>query len=133
MATAALKRRKELRSELALIEKQIYDLESTYLEETRSFGNVFVGWDGYFNPNQTRDQTTRGKNKKTITNEERFFSLSSMTSPASKKEDIIAAKELAKEKEEREKKGDKVDDEKLNSRKRKNIDEHFLEGIEVEL
>ena len=38
------KRRKDLRQELAYIETQIYDLEGSYLEETREFGNIFIGW-----------------------------------------------------------------------------------------
>ena len=38
MSGAVQKRRKELRTELSLIEKQIFDLETTYLEETRDLG-----------------------------------------------------------------------------------------------
>ena len=75
-----LKRKKELRKELNTIEKQIYDLETTYLEETKDFGNVFIGWDGYFS-------TDKVKPKRVIHNEDRLFSLSSFTSPASKREE----------------------------------------------
>ncbi len=74
------KRRKELRTELSLIEKQIYDLETTYLEDSRDFGNIFVGWDAYLSPEKS-------KTKKAVQNEERMFSLSSVTSPASRKEE----------------------------------------------
>jgi Histone acetyltransferase subunit NuA4 len=76
--TVASKRRKELRKELALLEKQIFDLETTYLEETKEIGNIFHGWNSYLS-------TEKVKGKKVITNEERLFSLSSVTSPASKK------------------------------------------------
>ena len=78
---AGSKKRKELRHELATIEKQIYDLETTYLEETREFGNIFTGWETYLSIEKV-------KTKKQITTDERLFSLSSITSPASKLEDI---------------------------------------------
>ena len=86
--SAIQKRRKELRTELSLIEKQIYDLETNYLEESRDFGNIFVGWNTYLAPEKI-------KVKKVIQNDERLFSLSSVTSPASKKEEKEARK-LAK-------------------------------------
>jgi chromatin modification-related protein EAF6 len=73
-----VKRRSELKSELTTIEKQIYDLESSYLEETRDFGNVFMGWNAYLS-------FDKSKSKKVIGNEERLFSLSSMTSPAGRR------------------------------------------------
>ena len=88
-----------LRTELALIEKQvtkptvlqshfiskticyqIFDLETTYLEETKDFGNVFTGWDSYLSVDKV-------KIRKTVLNEERLFSLSSVTSPASRREE----------------------------------------------
>eukprot|EP01031_Cornospumella_fuschlensis_P028890 gene28890-34864_t len=75
------KKRKELKGELVQIEKQIYDLETTYLEETRDFGNIFTGWDMYGADGQ------KTKSKKAIQNDERHFSLSSITSPASRKEE----------------------------------------------
>eukprot|EP01031_Cornospumella_fuschlensis_P034119 gene34119-41293_t len=75
------KKRKELKGELVQIEKQIYDLETTYLEETRDFGNIFTGWDMYGADGQ------KTKSKKAIQNDERHFSLSSVTSPASRKEE----------------------------------------------
>lgn len=74
------KRRKELRNELSLIEKQIYDLESTYLEDTKEFGNIFTGWDSYLSKEKV-------KLKMKITNDDRLFSLSSITSPASRRDD----------------------------------------------
>eukprot|EP01035_Chromulina_nebulosa_P026295 gene26295-34396_t len=73
------KKRKELRVELQTIEKQIFDLETTYLEETKDFGSIFTGWDAYLSLEKV-------KPKKNITVEERLFSLSSVTSPASRKE-----------------------------------------------
>jgi hypothetical protein len=55
-------------------------LETSYLEETRDFGNVFTGWDSYLAAEKT-------KVKKSIHYEDRHFSLSSVTSPASRKEE----------------------------------------------
>ena len=118
------KRRKELRNELSLIEKQIYDLETTYLEETKGFGNIFVGWNGYLS-------TEKAKTKKGISNEERLFSLSSLSSPATRKEMAKAGLE------------EEVDDKSAassststsNKKKRKEIDDiflHSLDELEVE-
>ena len=98
----ANKRRKELRKELSLIEKQIYDLETTYLDETREFGNVFSGWKPFLS-------TEKVKARKTILNEERLFSLSSVTSPASKRTEQSERKQTAGAdgtKEKKRKKGD---------------------------
>ena len=81
MASALYKRRKELRGELSLIEKQIYDLETTYLEETKEFGNIFIGWSTYLSKE-------RPKARPKISNSDRLFSLSSVTSPASRREDV---------------------------------------------
>jgi chromatin modification-related protein EAF6 len=76
----AIKRRKELRKELALIEKQIFDLETTYLEETKEVGNIFTGWGAYLAPDKV-------PKKKAISSDERLFSLSSTTSPAIRPKD----------------------------------------------
>jgi chromatin modification-related protein EAF6 len=76
--SVASKRRKELRKELALLEKQIFDLETTYLEETKDIGNIFQGWTTYLSNEKV-------KGKKVVTKDERLFSLSSVTSPATKK------------------------------------------------
>jgi chromatin modification-related protein EAF6 len=88
------RRRIDVKSELAQIEKQIYDLEGGYFEETRDFGNVFKGWKDYLS-------TTKVKGlKRAITEEERFFSLSSVTSPAAKKIDQAQKKQTTSASEE---------------------------------
>ena len=70
MATSGLsKRRKELRSDLSTIEKQIYDLETHYLEDTRDVGNIFTGWDLFL-------ANDKVKIKKQIFRDERLVSLS---------------------------------------------------------
>lgn len=77
-----------LKMELAHIEKQIYDLETTYLEDTQNFGNIFVGWNKYFLPPQAGSSEKRkgGSSKGGVRDEERLFSLSSASSPAALKE-----------------------------------------------
>ena len=74
------KRRNDLRLELTQIEKQIYDLETTYIDETKDFGNIFAGWKNYLSYDKV-------KVKKGISTDERLFSLSSVTSPAKKAQD----------------------------------------------
>lgn len=86
MASALQKRKKELMTELTQIEKQIYELETNYLEESREFGNIFTGWTKYVSGE------ILPKPKKQVTNEERLFSLSSVTSPASKREEKMKSK-----------------------------------------
>ena len=36
-----------LQHDLVQVERQIYDLEGSYLDETRDTGNIFTGWDEY--------------------------------------------------------------------------------------
>ena len=120
------KRRKELRNELGLIEKQIYDLETTYLEETKEFGNVFIGWNGYL-------ATEKTKTKKGVNNEERLFSLSSVTSPASRRDDLARAKVEVKATPKQVDQGGvetKPVVKATTSKKRKEIDDFFLDTLD---
>jgi hypothetical protein len=39
-------RRAMLQEDLVKLEKQIFDLEGTYLEETAQTGNILRGWEG---------------------------------------------------------------------------------------
>ena len=64
---------------------QIYDLEAAYLEETKDLGNIFSGWENYISKEKV-------KVRKNISNDERLFSLSSVTSPASRRDDAKAQK-----------------------------------------
>lgn len=90
--------RTRLRTELIHIEKQIFDLETIYLEETRDFGNIFIGWESYLSTDKVQ------KMRKNISVEDRAFSLSSVTSPASRRGEKRSNKEKKKERSEPKKK-----------------------------
>lgn len=49
------------------------------MEETKEFGNIFTGWDSYLSSEKV-------KLRKNVLLEDRQFSLSSVTSPASRRE-----------------------------------------------
>jgi hypothetical protein len=122
------KRRKELRNELSLIEKQIYDLETNYLEETKGFGNIFVGWNGYL-------ASEKPKGKKAVSTEERLFSLSSLSSPASRKEAAKASLEKEEDVDEKSAASSSSSTSQKRNNKRKEIDDiflHSLDELEVE-
>jgi chromatin modification-related protein EAF6 len=65
--------------QLAGVEKQLYDLETTYLEETLEMGNILRGWDGYLGT-QNSSGAIRRINR--FRESDRFFSASSVTSAA---------------------------------------------------
>jgi len=76
---ASLQQRKQqLQDELKSIEKQIWDLEASYIEETNHYGNVVKGWEGYLNSKPLRKQNHVRKMK--ITLKDRIFSNSSLSS-----------------------------------------------------
>jgi len=66
-----------LEEELRRTEKQIYDLEGEYLEETLKDGNILRGWDGYLGK-QASSGAIRRINR--FREADRMFSASSVTS-----------------------------------------------------
>ncbi|KAL9262524.1 Chromatin modification-related protein [Drosera capensis] len=57
----------------------VFELETTYLQESNHFGNVLKGYDGFLSSSKT---TTNLKRSRKFQPEDRLFSLSSITSPA---------------------------------------------------
>mmetsp|Transcript_10623 Transcript_10623/g.27556 ORF Transcript_10623/g.27556 Transcript_10623/m.27556 type:complete len:115 (-) Transcript_10623:275-619(-) len=68
-----------IEEELDRVEKQIYDLEGVYLEETLQNGNILRGWDGYLGT-QNSSGAIRRINR--FRESDRLFSASSVTSNA---------------------------------------------------
>ena len=99
-----------LRQDLVQLEKQIFDLEGNYLENTRDFGNIFHGWNQYVSQRHLYSGSDTGPGsgsgpggggrggrgggrggrggRRGVLNEERLFSLSSASSPASRREEV---------------------------------------------
>uniref|UniRef100_A0A0G4IA74 Chromatin modification-related protein MEAF6 n=1 Tax=Chromera velia CCMP2878 TaxID=1169474 RepID=A0A0G4IA74_9ALVE len=69
--------RKEVEEELQRTERNIFNQETRYLEETAKaqFGNVLAGWD---------PQDSGAVRKEEVRPDKRWFSLSSVSSPASR-------------------------------------------------
>jgi len=61
------------------VEKQLYDIEGQYLEETLEMGNILRGWDGYLGT-QNSSGAIRRINR--FRESDRLFSASSVTSSA---------------------------------------------------
>uniref|UniRef100_A0A7C9DZI6 Chromatin modification-related protein MEAF6 n=1 Tax=Opuntia streptacantha TaxID=393608 RepID=A0A7C9DZI6_OPUST len=74
-----LSKRAKLHEELRSIEKQVFDMETTYLQDPSQCGNVLKGYDGFLS---TSKSTTLLKRSRKFQPEDRLFSLSSISSPA---------------------------------------------------
>lgn len=80
-----LDKRLSLETELRSLEKQIFDLETNYIEETQETGNIVKGWEKFLTNKSTKSVQFNNTYKKIKLNaSERIFSLSSCTSPAGK-------------------------------------------------
>jgi len=77
-ATNLTQRKRQLEEDLKVIERQIFDLEENYIEETNHYGNIIKGWDGYLNVKAKSLQNVSRRLK--ISNKNRIFSNSSTTS-----------------------------------------------------
>jgi len=71
-------KKQRLEDELRMVEKQVYDLETSYLNDSNQNGNVLKGFEGYLAPTKTQNM----KKGRSFKIEDRMFSLSSTTSQA---------------------------------------------------
>ncbi|KAG6420953.1 hypothetical protein SASPL_117499 [Salvia splendens] len=53
MLSSLLNKREKLQDELRSVEKQVYELETSYLQETTTFGNVLKGFDGFLSSSKS--------------------------------------------------------------------------------
>ncbi|KAK9116254.1 hypothetical protein Sjap_015201 [Stephania japonica] len=79
MLAALMAKRDKLQDDLRNIEKQVYELETSYLQDSSQYGNVLKGFEGFLS---TSKSTTNLKRSRKFQPEDRLFSLSSVTSPA---------------------------------------------------
>ncbi|KAB5557560.1 hypothetical protein DKX38_008469 [Salix brachista] len=80
MLASLLNKRAKLHEDLRNIEKQVYDLETSYLQDPGQCGNVLKGFEGFLSSSKN---TALLKRSRKFQPEDRLFSLSSVTSPAS--------------------------------------------------
>ncbi|XP_052189596.1 uncharacterized protein LOC127799527 isoform X4 [Diospyros lotus] len=78
-------KREKLQEELHNIERQVYELETSYLQESSHFGNAFKGFDGFLSASKN---TTNLKRSRKLQPEDRIFSLSSVTSPVAEEQGV---------------------------------------------
>ncbi|KAL1826012.1 hypothetical protein DCAR_0314216 [Daucus carota subsp. sativus] len=79
MVNALLCKRARLHEELRVIEKQVYDMETSYLHDPSQCGNVLKGFEGFLSSSKSTNLLKRSRK---FGPEDRLFSLSSITSPA---------------------------------------------------
>ncbi|QCE06392.1 chromatin modification-related protein MEAF6 isoform X1 [Vigna unguiculata] len=88
MLASLLSRRAKLHEELRNIEKQVYDMETSYLQDPGQCGNVLKGFEGFLSSSKN---TALLKRSRKFQPEDRLFSLSSVTSPAA--EELAAGRD----------------------------------------
>ncbi|XP_073108749.1 uncharacterized protein [Elaeis guineensis] len=79
MLAALVGKKEKLQEELRNIEKQVYDLETSYLQDSNQCGNVLKGFEGFLSSSKS---TINLKRPRKFQPDDRIFSLSSVTSPA---------------------------------------------------
>ncbi|KAF8367490.1 hypothetical protein PRIPAC_85319 [Pristionchus pacificus] len=87
--TSLLEKRHELKESLSSLEQQIFNFETTYLDETSEYGNIFKGWNRYALAaplNKNASLKLEKKARKAVKDTDRLFSSSSVSSPLSKRQ-----------------------------------------------
>ncbi|KAJ9696919.1 hypothetical protein PVL29_008917 [Vitis rotundifolia] len=79
MLASLISKRAKLHEELQNIEKQLYTMETGYLQDPSQCGNVLKGFEGFLSSSKS---STLLKRSRKFQPEDRLFSLSSITSPA---------------------------------------------------
>ncbi|KAI4368404.1 hypothetical protein MLD38_016963 [Melastoma candidum] len=79
MLASLLSKRSKLNEELRAIENQVYEMETSYLQDPSQCGNVLKGFEGFLSASKS---TALLKRSRKFQPEDRLFSLSSITSPA---------------------------------------------------
>ncbi|XWS31425.1 hypothetical protein CRYUN_Cryun23aG0074500 [Craigia yunnanensis] len=88
MLASLLSRRAKLQEELRYIERQVYYMETSFLQDPSQCGNVLKGFEGFLSSSKN---TALLKRSREFQPEDRLFSLSSVTSPAA--EEIAAGRD----------------------------------------
>ncbi|KAL4325131.1 hypothetical protein GQ457_11G003230 [Hibiscus cannabinus] len=91
MLASLLNRRAKLQEELRNIERQVYDMETSYLHDPSQCGHVLKGFEGFLSSSKN---TALLKRSRKFQPEDRLFSLSSVTSPAA--EEVAAGRDDGK-------------------------------------
>ena len=81
-----LEHQRELRDQLQQCETLIFEKETEYLDSTE-YGNIVRGWDGYIDSKLRRDPVSK---RSKISDSDRIFSLSSVSSQVAEPVDTLA-------------------------------------------
>ncbi|XP_020573102.1 uncharacterized protein LOC110019675 isoform X1 [Phalaenopsis equestris] len=84
---AAMAERARLQDQLRRIERQAYELETNYLQQSAQCGSVLQGFEGYLSSTRRTNNVRRSKR---VPLKDRLFSLSSATSPANSVSSIVS-------------------------------------------
>ncbi|XP_044491733.1 chromatin modification-related protein MEAF6-like isoform X1 [Mangifera indica] len=83
LMASLLSKRTKLLEDLRNIERQVYDMETSYLQDPSQCGNVLKGFEGFLSSSKN---TALLKRSRKFQPEDRLFSLSSVTSPAAEEQ-----------------------------------------------